>query len=218
MNKKRIWISADHGMAVIYFLQSDLIDTLIKAGVEIVLLTDDTLVEKIKSSFSRKGMRVEGLLFENARAYEMFQRERQWWLNFIRRVGGSGKINIAAQSSYIRQVAVEESNRRRLLMPLAWLVIGTMRISKPVRNWIRHLQARYTLIIMRICLISCRPILLSLQLQVGDMIAIYCGLQSDGIFRRRQPSWGGIRHQAMACLVQRLITLRAGRRCKRMNW
>jgi hypothetical protein len=144
MNKKRIWISADHGMAVIYFLQSDLIDTLIKAGVEIVLLTDDTLVEKIKSSFSRKGMRVEGLLFENARAYEMFQRERQWWLNFIRRVGGSGKINIAAQSSYIRQVAVEESNRRRLLMPLAWLVIGTMRISKPVRNWIRHLQARYT--------------------------------------------------------------------------
>ena len=131
-------------MAVIYFQQSDLIDTLIKAGVDVVLLTDDSLVKKIKSTFSRKGMTVEGLLFENARAYEMFERERQWWLNFIRRVGGSGKINIAAQSSYVRQVAVEESNRRRLLMPLAWLVIGVMRISKPVRNWIRHLQARYT--------------------------------------------------------------------------
>jgi hypothetical protein len=144
MNKKRIWISADHGMAVIYFLQSDLIDTLIKAGVEVLLLTDDSLVEKIKNTFSRKGMKVEGLLFEKARAYERFQRERQWWLNFLRRVGSSGKINIAAQSSYIRQVGVEESNRRRLLMPLAWLVIAAMRISKPVRNWIRYLQARYT--------------------------------------------------------------------------
>jgi hypothetical protein len=144
MNKKRIWISADHGMAVIYFLQSDLIDSLIRSGVEVVLLTDDTLVKKIQSTYSRKGMKVEGLLFDKARQYEIYQRERQWWLNFIRRVGGSGRINIAAQSSYIRQVAVEESNRRRILMPLAWLVIGVMRISKPARNWIRRMQARYT--------------------------------------------------------------------------
>ena len=129
MNKKRIWISADHGMAVIYFLQSGLITALIKAGVEVVLLTDDSLVKKIKTTFSRKGMRVEGLLFKQAREYEKFQHERQWWLNFIRRVGGSSRINIAAQSSYIRQVAVEESNRRRLFMPLAWLVIGCHAVS-----------------------------------------------------------------------------------------
>jgi hypothetical protein len=144
MEKKRIWISADHGMAVIYFLQSNLIDTLIKTGVDVVLLTDDSLIGKIKTTFARKGMRVEGLLFDKAREYEKFQHERQWWLNFIRRVGGSGRINIAAQSSYIRQVAVEESNRRKLLMPLAWLVIAAMRISRTARNLIRRLQSRYT--------------------------------------------------------------------------
>jgi hypothetical protein len=143
-NVKRIWISADHGMAIIYFLQSDLITTMIKSGAEVILLTDDSLVKKIKNTFPRKGMRVEGLLFEKAREYEKHHRERQWWLNFIRRVGGSGKINIAAQNSYIRQVAVEESNRRRIFMPLAWLVIAAMRVSKPVRRLIRRLQDGYT--------------------------------------------------------------------------
>jgi hypothetical protein len=38
---KRIFISADHGMAIIYFLQSDLVPTLLDAGVEVVVLTDD---------------------------------------------------------------------------------------------------------------------------------------------------------------------------------
>ena len=90
-DKKRIWISADHGMAIIYFLQSGLITTLIKAGVEVILLTDDSLVKKINTTFARKGMRVEGLLFKQAREYEKFQQERQWWLNFIRRVGGSSR-------------------------------------------------------------------------------------------------------------------------------
>ena len=143
-NKKRIWISADHGMAVIYFLQSGLITALIKAGVEVILLTDDSLVKKIKTTFARKGMRVEGLLFKRAREFEKYQHERQWWLHFIRRVGGSSRINIAAQSSYVRQVAVEESNRRRIFMPLAWLVIAAMRISRPARRLIRRLQDRYT--------------------------------------------------------------------------
>ena len=44
---KRIFISADHGMAIIYFLQSDVIPSLLAAGVEVVLLTDDDIVDKI---------------------------------------------------------------------------------------------------------------------------------------------------------------------------
>ncbi|MBN2257952.1 MAG: hypothetical protein JW704_09025 [Anaerolineaceae bacterium] len=143
MDKKRIWISADHGMAVIYFLQSGLISTLLEAGVEVVILTDDSLIDKIKINFAQHKVRVEGLLFKQAREYELFHQEQQWWLNFLRRVGSSAKINIAAQSSYIRQVAVEESNRRRMWMPLAWLIIAGMRISRPIRNLVRKLQARF---------------------------------------------------------------------------
>ncbi len=46
---KRIFISADHGLAVVYFLQSDLLSTLLDAGVEVVLLTDDALVERVRA-------------------------------------------------------------------------------------------------------------------------------------------------------------------------
>jgi len=40
----RIFISADHGLAIVYFLQSEVVPTLLKAGAEVVLLTDDALV------------------------------------------------------------------------------------------------------------------------------------------------------------------------------
>jgi len=47
MSTKRIFISADHGLAIVYFLQSDVVSDLLNAGIEIVLLTDDGLKERI---------------------------------------------------------------------------------------------------------------------------------------------------------------------------
>ena len=44
---KRIFISADHGMAIIYFLQSDVVSTLLDAGVEVIVLTDEALVPQL---------------------------------------------------------------------------------------------------------------------------------------------------------------------------
>ena len=49
---KRIFISADHGMAIIYFLQSDVIPTLLNAGIEVILLTDDAIVAQLASRFT----------------------------------------------------------------------------------------------------------------------------------------------------------------------
>ena len=53
---KRIFISADHGMAIIYFLQSDVVPTLLDAGVEVVVLTDDETKDKISERFSGGGL------------------------------------------------------------------------------------------------------------------------------------------------------------------
>jgi hypothetical protein len=52
---KRIFVSADHGMAIIYFLQSDVLPTLINAGVEIIVLTDDDTKDRIAQRFARLG-------------------------------------------------------------------------------------------------------------------------------------------------------------------
>jgi len=66
---QRIFISADHGMAIIYFLQSDVVTTLLAAGVEIVLLTDDETKDKIAARFSQPGLIFEGLRLKQASAY-----------------------------------------------------------------------------------------------------------------------------------------------------
>ena len=63
---KRIFISADHGMAIIYFLQSDVVTTLLAAGVEIVLLTDDETKDRIAARFAKPGLIFEGLRLKQA--------------------------------------------------------------------------------------------------------------------------------------------------------
>jgi hypothetical protein len=70
--------------------------------------------------------------------------ETQWWLNFFRRVGSSNRINTEAIDSYVRQVAVEEGWRRRMMMPAAYLTIAALRRSKRARGKLIEMQERYT--------------------------------------------------------------------------
>ncbi len=139
------FVVADHGLAVVYFLQSDVVDTLLAQGIRVVLLTDDGLVSQIAHRFQRPGLIVEGLRMGAAREYAArVDPERQWWLHFLRRVGSSRRINTRAMDSYIEQVAVEEPNRRRIWMPLAWLAIAALRRSASARRRLVAAQGRYT--------------------------------------------------------------------------
>ncbi len=141
---KRIFISADHGLAVVYFLQSDVVPTLLERGIDVVLLTDDALKEQIEKRFGRPGMVVEGLRMKQAADYaERESREVQWWLHFLRRVGSSNRINTEAMDSYIQEVTVEEGRRRRLLLPLGKAAIATLRRSRRARRSLVDLQKRY---------------------------------------------------------------------------
>lgn len=140
----RIFISADHGMAVIYFLQSDVLPTLLQAGVEVVILTDDALIEGIRQRFGQPGVSVEGLRLKQLNAYSaQTSPEIQWWLHFFRRVGSSGRINTQAQDCYVAQVSAEEGWKRRALMPLARGVVGLLRRSRRARQMIVDAQQRF---------------------------------------------------------------------------
>lgn len=142
---KRIFISADHGLAVVYFLQSDVVSTLLDAGVEVVLLTDDALVERIRERFGRKGLIVEGLRLEQAQSYFRMQSHAlQWWLDFLRRAGASNKINLEAVDSYISQVKAEAHPRRKLLFPFMQLLVAILRRSRWARRALIAAQSRFT--------------------------------------------------------------------------
>ena len=145
MEPRRIFISADHGLAIVYFLQSEVIPTLLGAGVEIVLLTDDALVVRIRERFGREGLSFEGLRLEQTQAYfRNVSPGRQWWLDFLRRAGASNRINLAAVNSYVSQVKAEAHPRRRRLFPIMQLAIAILRRSRLARRALLCAQSQFT--------------------------------------------------------------------------
>jgi hypothetical protein len=140
----RVFISADHGLAIVYFLQSDVVPSLLRVGVEVILLTDDVLKQQIQQRFGQTGLTVEGLRLDQANAFARgVDPETQWWLQTLRRVGSSKRINTQAMDSYIDQIAVEEGWKRRLLMPMGRGAIGLLRRSKQARQSLVRMQMRY---------------------------------------------------------------------------
>lgn len=137
---KRIFISADHGMAIIYFLQSDVVSTLLEVGVEVILLTDDEIVAQLRSRFTHHGLTIEGLRLKQANEYgKIFQPRIQWLLAYLRRVGGSRRINTEAMDSHIWEVWAENSWKFRLGV---WIPSALMILFLRNFSWARKLLVR----------------------------------------------------------------------------
>ncbi len=135
---KRIFISADHGMAIIYFLQSDVVSTLLDAGVEVVVLTDDDTKDKIASRFTRPGLTFEGLRLKQANDYAKKVSPRwQSLLIYLRRVGGSRRINTEAMDSHVWEVWGENGWKFRLgvWIPAAVMISCCEIFPGPANFW-----------------------------------------------------------------------------------
>jgi len=141
----RIFISADHGLAIVYFLQSDVVPFLLKHGLEVVLLTDDGLKDQITARFGQPGLIVEGLRLKEARRYsEEVDPSLQWLFNFLRRVGSSNRINVEAMTSHVKQVEALARGRRRALLPLMKMIVGVLRRSRAARSALLQQQLRFS--------------------------------------------------------------------------
>lgn len=145
MQKKRVFISADHGLSLIYFLQSDVVTTLLESDIEVVMLTEDALVGKIKERFAHPGMSVEGLRMDQTRRYfEEQDHSLQYWLHFLRWMGGSKAINTNPMDGHMRQMAYETSRGGKLLMPFIKLATAVLRRSAAARKALVRGQMRFT--------------------------------------------------------------------------
>ncbi|MBO9368930.1 MAG: CDP-glycerol glycerophosphotransferase family protein [Chloroflexi bacterium] len=143
---KTVFISADHGMAIIYFLQSEVVSSLLEAGIRVVLLTDDAIKDRIASRFGRPGLIVEGLRLKEAEAYARRVQPRMQWLlsSYLRRVGGSWRINTEAMDSHIWEVWKENSWKFRLgIWAPAALAILLLRSSRRARQALVQAQMRF---------------------------------------------------------------------------
>ena len=66
---ENVFIVADHGLALIYFLQSDIISTLLDAGVEVIFFTDDEALPAVEARFARPGLFFEGIRTKECELY-----------------------------------------------------------------------------------------------------------------------------------------------------
>jgi hypothetical protein len=145
MNSKCTFIVADHGLAVFYFLQSDIVTYLLEAGVNVVVLTEDATTHLVAEKFGRPGLSVEGLRLDQVRKYtRTVSPGVQWWLDFLRRAGAAGGTNLAVVDAYIQQVKSEAHPRRKQLFPLMEAVARFLRSSPAARGWLQNLQRRFT--------------------------------------------------------------------------
>jgi hypothetical protein len=139
-----IFVCAEHGLAVVYFLQSDVVSDLIAAGYDVVLLTDDDLTEKITERFGQSGLIPEGMRLGKVRQYLNTYKPRvQYWLDYLRRAGASSKINLGAVESYIEQVETEAGPRRRQFIKLINFYVFLMRHFKLFRKIVVRAQRRF---------------------------------------------------------------------------
>lgn len=142
---KRIFVCADHGLSIVYFLQSDVLPRLLEAGVEVVLLTDDGLKDQITRRFGQPGLTVEGLRLKQARQYfEKNSHSVQHWLHFLRWMGGSHRINTTAMDGHMRQMAVEASRNGKRILPLIRLATAVLRRSRAARRALVNYQGQFT--------------------------------------------------------------------------
>lgn len=142
---KRVMISADHGLSIVYFFQSDVVPTLLERGVEVVLLTDDGIQGQIAQRFGGPGVHVEGLRIAQARKYfETHAHSIQHWLHFLRWMGGSKQINTTAMDGHMRQMTVEASRRGKQIMPVIRGLTAVLRRSKLARRTLVGTQQRFT--------------------------------------------------------------------------
>jgi hypothetical protein len=145
MKLKRVFIIADHGLAIFYFFQSDVIATLLDKEVEVVVLTDESSLDAVKERFGRPGLVFEGLRLASVKEYISKNSPTvQWWLDFLRRAGAAGGTNLAAVETYIQQVMSEAHTRRKRLFPIMEVIVKVLRRSYKARQALVRFQNRFT--------------------------------------------------------------------------
>jgi len=142
---EHIFLIADHGLALIYFLQSDIVSTLLEADVEVVVFTADDALEEIAARFQRPGLIFEGIRADQCeRYYQTVDPFVQRSLNLLRWVGGSNRMNTIALDGNYHLQAMSFTGRGRYALPILRALIWLMRRSRPLRRAVIRAQNRYT--------------------------------------------------------------------------
>ena len=145
MPEKTVFISADHGLSIVYFLQSELVPTLLASGVRVVLLTDDGLKEQITQRFGQPACLWKACVSSRP-ASILKTRAIRSNTGCISCAGWAAQnsINTTAMDGHMRQMSVEASRNGKRILPLIKLATAVLRRSRRARRALVDYQTRYS--------------------------------------------------------------------------
>jgi hypothetical protein len=126
---KCIFLIADRGLALIYFLQSEVVPNLLANRVKVILFTDDDARQAIEDRFHQPGLIFEGLRLEHCERYfRSVNPSTQRCLQMLRWAGGSNRINVTAMDGNYHLLVIGFTGRGQFALPflqsLIWLRRG----------------------------------------------------------------------------------------------
>ena len=142
---KTVFIAIDHGIGLAYFLNTDLIRTLLDHSIRVVLLVQDELIEKLRKQFSDEpNIAIESLRLKEANQYfTRYHGSLQANLDYVRRTSLGHKVLLTYVDTHRQRKEYEaETPRRRMALVALRPLIWTQRYSKIARSIFRSTQAK----------------------------------------------------------------------------
>lgn len=143
---KTMMISVDHGLALAYFLQTELSEVLLDKGARLVFLVQDELLPLLRERY-RETQRVvfESLREREAARYQNTHHSRwQSVIEYLRTTSADPRVPITYVDTHRQRSEYEARGKRRYLLMALRPVIGLLRHSKTARCCLKRAQNMFT--------------------------------------------------------------------------
>lgn len=139
---KTVLVLIDHGLALAYFLYTDLAKSLCERNVRLVFLVQDDLLSKLRTDFAS----LPHAVFESLREDRLIQYQRtvrprlQELFEYIRGASASPRIPLTYVDTHRRRKLSEARGRWKLALQLAQPIIFVLRSSRLARRFFMYMQ------------------------------------------------------------------------------
>jgi len=143
---KTILLVLDHGLALAYFLETDLVNLLAEKDARLVLLVAEAMLPLLREKYSNPR-----IIFESVRDKQALRYQKSHYaglqelFDHVRRASASRRVPLTYVDTHRRRREMEARGRRKIVLPFLRPLIGLLRRSRLARLLFRHtLQILFT--------------------------------------------------------------------------
>ena len=135
---KTLFIVIDHGLALGYYFQTNLTQLLVEAGLRLVFIVKDSMLNNAQKQYNH-----DNVFFEPLRDTKILQYQSetlpgiQELLDYVRKASASSKIPLTYVDTHRQRKEFEAKGRRKIILKTLRPLIFILRISKFARSVFR---------------------------------------------------------------------------------